>query len=170
MNAARQLLTWLARVERFVAFLAFLVLIAVVFLHVASRETTGTGLHWALQLGVYANYIVVMLGLGIASATGSHLRPRFADSWLPRSWDPVLIRLQQGVTSLFFLGFAVVGISVVAETRALAERAPVLGNLVWPLQALIPLVFGLAGVRHAVFGFWPALAPNPAPLQAGAAE
>jgi TRAP-type C4-dicarboxylate transport system permease small subunit len=158
-TAAEKLLRILARAERLGAFLAFLVLIAVVFLDVASRELTGTGRHWAMQIGVYANLVVALLGIGVASAAGAHLRPQFADHWLPRSWEPRLAWLQDGVTSVFFCAFALVAVSVVAETRELGERAAVLGNLVWPLQALIPVVFGLAGLRHAIYAAWPELRP-----------
>ncbi|MDP2323552.1 MAG: TRAP transporter small permease subunit [Gammaproteobacteria bacterium] len=162
MRSAERLLAGISRVERFVAFLAFLLLVAVVFVDVVNRELSGTGLHWALQIGVYANFVVVMLGIGVASAGGSHLRPQFADRWLPRRLEPVLVRLQEVVTSLFFLGFAVAGVTVVEESRLLGERAPVLGNLIWPLQGLIPAVFLLATIRHGLYAVWPALRPLPA--------
>lgn len=160
MRSAERILAVISRTERLVAFLAFLLLVAVVFLDVVNRELTGTGLHWALQIGVYANFIVVMLGIGVASAGGAHLRPQFADRWLPRRFEPVVVRLQEAVTSLFFLGFAIVGATVVEETRLLGERAPVLGNLVWPLQGLIPAVFLLATIRHGLYAVWPALRPH----------
>lgn len=151
----------LSRAERLAAGLAFLLLVTVVFIDVVNRELTGTGLHWALQMGVYANFFVVMLGIGVASASGAHLRPHFADRWLPARLEPVLIRLQEAVTSLFFLAFAIVALGVVEETRLLGERAPVLGNLVWPLQALMPAVFLLASLRHASYALWPELRPRP---------
>lgn len=166
----RHLLDSLARFERLVSVLAFVLLVAVVFLDVASREITGTGVHWALQIGVYANLVVVMLGLGIASADGAHLRPRFADRWLPAHWEPVLVHAQEALTGLFFLGFALVGAVVVNETRELAERAPVLGNAVWPLQAIIPLVFALAALRHLAYAFWPDLRPRPTPTFGGGTD
>jgi TRAP-type C4-dicarboxylate transport system permease small subunit len=162
MVRAERLLGLIARVERFVACLAFVLLVAVVFLDVVNRELTGTGLHWALQIGVYANFIMVMVGIGVASAGGAHLRPQFADRWLPRRFEPVLVRLQEVVTGLFFLGFAIVGATVVEETRLLGERAPVLGNLIWPLQGLIPAVFVLATIRHGLYAVWPVLRPRPA--------
>ena len=162
MGRAERLLALIARAERLAACLAFLLLVAVVFLDVVSRELTGTGLHWALQIGVYANFFMVMLGIGVASAGGAHLRPQFADRWLPRRFEPVVVRLQEAITGLFFLGFAIVGAVVVEETRLLGERAPVLGNLIWPLQAVIPSVFLLATIRHGLYAVWPALRPRPA--------
>lgn len=155
----RQFLLRLVAAERALAICAFLLLVAVVFLDVVSRELRGTGLPWALQLGLYANWALVLLGLGIASADGAHLRPRFADRWLPATWEPLVVRVQELVTALFCLGFVALAIPVVLETRALAERGAVLGNLLWPLQALMPLVFGLAALRHGLYACWPALRP-----------
>jgi C4-dicarboxylate transporter, DctQ subunit len=159
---ARGLLSRLARVERGVTFAAFLVLIAVVFLDVLSREFTGSGLHWASQAGVYANVIVVMVGLGVASATGAHLRPRFADGWLPARFNGVLERLQELLMALFCLAFAGLGVDIVFETWRLGEVSPALGNPVWLVQLVVPLAFAVAALRHGLYALWPALRPVPA--------
>jgi TRAP-type C4-dicarboxylate transport system permease small subunit len=131
----------------------------VVFADVASRELTGTGLHWARQAGVYANLFVVMLGLGIASASGAHLRPRFADHWLPAAWEPFVERARDGLMALFCLCFAAVAIGVVGDSYALGERSAGLGVLIWPFQAVIPAVFLIAAFRHGVFCAFPAIRP-----------
>jgi hypothetical protein len=65
--------------------------------------------------------------------------------------------------ALFCLGFASVAVDVVAVTRELGDRSAVLGNLVWPLQALLPVVFSLAAIRHALYARWPSLRPVPPP-------
>jgi TRAP-type C4-dicarboxylate transport system permease small subunit len=145
--------------DRLVSFVAFLLMIAVVFGDVLSRELTGTGVHWARQAGVYANIFVVMFGIGIASAERGHLRPRFADRWLPAAWDPALSRIGDGLMGLFCLAFAGVAAGVVAETFALQERSTVLRIVVWPFQAVMPLVFVLAAIRHALYAIYPGLAP-----------
>ncbi len=147
--------------------MAFLVLIAVVFADVMSREITGTGLHWARQAGVYANIVVVMLGLGVASARGAHLRPRFADPWLPARWDPALDRIQDGLMALFCLGFAIVAIGVVMQSYELGERSAVLRLVVWPVQAIIPAVFLVAAFRHGAYATFPRLRPPGSPRDAG---
>jgi TRAP-type C4-dicarboxylate transport system permease small subunit len=159
--AAATILAAVARSEQAIVIGAFAVLVGVVFADVASRETLGRGLHWALQAGVYANYVVVLAGLGIASAGGAHLRPRFADRWLPARWEPWLARLPDAGMALFALAFAAVAAAVVAETRALGDRSAVLGNLLWPLQALMPAAFLVAAVRHGLYAAWPALRPPP---------
>lgn len=157
----------IGRVERFMTLAAFTVLIAVVFADVVSRELAGRGLHWAMQAGVYANYVVVLFGLGIASASDAHLRPQFADRWLPARFEPWLRRLPDAGMALFSLGFAVVAVDVVAVTRELGDRSAVLGNLIWPLQALLPIVFALAAVRHSLYAGWPSLRPEPPADTAG---
>ena len=114
-------LNLLNRFEKGITFLAFAVLVLVMFTDVAVREITGTGLHWSRQLGVYANLFVVMFGLGVASSEGAHLRPKFADNWLPESWDPFLTRIQDAIMSLFCLLFAIVAFQVVVDLGSLGE-------------------------------------------------
>jgi len=159
---ADMLLAIIGRAERAVTFVAFLLMIGVVFADVVSREVTGTGLHWARQAGVYANIFVVMVGIGLASADGAHLRPRFADGWLPQTWEPVILRLKEFLMAVFCAGFAWVAFGVVAETFALQERSAVLRTLVWPVQAVIPTVFCVAALRHGLFALYPALRPDEA--------
>lgn len=145
--------------ERATTFSAFMLMVAVVFADVATREISGTGLHWARQVGVYANLVVVMLGIGLASADGAHLRPRFADGWLPAAWDPWLTRISEALMAVFCLVFAWVAAGVVADSLAMGERSAVLRVVVWPVQAVIPFAFGLAALRHAIYALYPALAP-----------
>ncbi len=156
----------IARFERAVTFMFFLVLIAAVFADVVSREVGGTGLHWARQVGVYANLLVILFGIGLASAAGTHLRPRFADHWLPERWSGALDRIQEGIMALFCTGFAVVATGVVADGYVLGERSAVLGTLIWPLQAILPLVFGLAAFRHGAYALYPTLRPDSADVEA----
>lgn len=161
-SAIERYLRRLTLVESAITTGAFIVLIVLVFADVASRELTGAGLHWARQAGVYANIVVVMIGLGVASDSGAHLRPRFADGWLPASWSPVMARLQHALMSLFCLAFAIVAFGVVLDSMALGERSTALRVVVWPIQAVIPLAFFIAFVRHGLFACYPALAPEEA--------
>lgn len=153
-------LTRLAAVERAVSCAAFAVLIIVVFADVLAREITGTGLHWAPQAGVYGNVVVVMLGLGMASAGGTHLRPRFADNWLPATAAPYLELANDLGMALFCLAYAAVAVGVVAESFALQERSVALQIAVWPFQAVVPTAFLIAGVRHLAYAAYPHLRPR----------
>ena len=142
-----------------VTFAAFAVLASVVFADVLMREFTGSGLSWARQIGVYANVVVTIVGIGLASSGGSHLRPRFADGWLPAAWNPMLVRVGEWLTAIFCLGFSWVALRVVLETHALDERSVVLRLIVWPFQSVLPLAFLIAAARHAAYGTWPGLRP-----------
>ena len=150
----------LGRIERVITTTAFVLLIATIFLDVFSREITGVGLHWARQAGVYANIVVVMFGLGIASAGGNHLRPRFADNWLPASWTPVILRLQDGLMSVFCLFAGGAGAQLTWESIHLGERSALLPILIWPILLVVPLAFFLVGIRHAIYACRPALTPR----------
>ncbi len=138
---------------------AFAILASVIFADVLVREFTGSGLSWARQIGVYANVVVTIIGIGLASAGGTHLRPRFADHWLPAAWDPWLTRIGELLTALFCLAFAWLALGVVRETYELDERSVVLRLVVWPFQSVLPIAFLLAALRHAGYGIWPALRP-----------
>ena len=157
---AERFLHTLGRAERVITTIAFALLIAAIFLDVFSREITGVGLHWARQAGVYANIIVVMFGLGLASAGGNHLRPRFADNWLPSRWSPVVTRLQDGLMSIFFLFAAGAGAQLTWESIRLGERSTLLPVLIWPIMLALPLAFFLVGIRHAIYTRYPALSPR----------
>ena len=109
---------------------------------------------------LFTTAIVVMLGIGVASAEGAHLRPRFADGWLPRSWDPALLRLQECLMAIFCIAFAAVALGVVMESYELQERSSVLRTLVWPVQTIMPVVFLFAAIRHGLFAIYPALRPQ----------
>jgi len=153
------------KIEKMITFIAFVILIAVMFADVVSREISGTGLHWARQAGVYANIFVILFGIGVASATNAHLRPRFADHWLPDAWEPAIVRLQEFFMSLFCLVFALIAVGVVSESYTLQERSSVLRTVVWPVQTIIPVVFLLATFRHCIYGCFPSIRP-PEPIAA----
>lgn len=155
-----RLLELLRRAELGITCAAFAVLAGVIFADVLAREFTGSGLSWARQIGVYANVVVTIIGIGLASSGGAHLRPRFADGWLPAAWAPVLLRAGEALTSAFCLAFAWIALRVVIETYELDERSVVLRLVVWPFQSVLPLAFLIAAVRHAAFAVWPVLRPG----------
>lgn len=157
----KRLLASLHRAERAIVILAFAGMVGVVFADVLAREVTGVGLPWARQVGVYFNIAVVMFGIGLASASGSHLRPRFADNWLPSSWEPALAFVQHALFALFCLAFAAVAADMVLTSYRLDERSEILRLPVWPIQAVIPLVFLIAALRHGIYAARPELRPAP---------
>ena len=156
----KKTLTVMTRFEKGITFVAFALLVIVMFTDVAIRELTGAGLHWSRQLGVYANLFVVMFGLGVASSEGAHLRPKFADTWLPKNWDPVLIRVQEGIMSFFCLCFTIIASQVVIETFHDDVQSVVLRIVIWPFQAVIPLAFFMTSIRHLLYTIDPKNRPK----------
>ena len=157
IEAATHLLHLLRRAEQGLCLCAFFVQATVLFLDLLLRELSGGGLTWARQTGVYAGIVVAMLGIGLASAAGEHLRPRFADRWLPRAWEPAVVRLSEFTTAFICLLFAVFAGQLVAETIQLREISTVLRIPIWPVQMLLPLAFGIAFLRHFLYGCRPVL-------------
>lgn len=156
---AKKILNKLTLIEKWITFTAFLVLVVVIFADVAIRELSGTGLHWSRQIGVYANLFVVMFGLGVASSEAAHLRPKFADHWLPVSWNPILERFQEGLMCLFCLLFSIVATQVVIETFNDDVQSIVLRIAIWPFQAIIPIAFFMTSIRHLIYTIYPNLRP-----------
>jgi TRAP-type C4-dicarboxylate transport system permease small subunit len=147
-------------VERAVTFAAFTVMAGAVFADVVIRETQGSGWLYATPIAVWANVIVVLIGIGLASNDGAHLRPRFADGWVPKSFDPLMKRIQEAVFALFCFAFAWLCWTVVADSIRLKEYGSVLRILIWPIQAVMPLAFVLAGIRHAIYAIRSDLRPR----------
>ena len=156
---AKKILSRLTLIEKWMTFTAFLILVVVMFADVAIRELSGTGLHWSRQIGVYANLFVVMFGLGVASSESAHLRPEFADNWLPESWNPILERFQEGLMCLFCLVFSIVATQVVIETFNDDVQSMVLRIAIWPFQAIIPIAFFMTSIRNLIYTMYPNLRP-----------
>ena len=138
---------------------AFAVLVTVIFADVAWRRLSGSGLLWAREVGVFANIVLTILGIGIASADGAHLRPKFLDRLLPARWEPVLVRVQEGLTAVGFALLAWLALRVLGETIDLEERSIVLRWLLWPVQMVLPVAFLAGTLRHGLFAAWPTLRP-----------
>jgi TRAP-type C4-dicarboxylate transport system permease small subunit len=139
---------------------AFALLVVIIFADVLSRELTGAGLYWATQSGVWANVVVVMAGFGLASSNGAHLRPRFADRWLPESWSGLLATAQHAVMSLFCAAAAWLAAMVVAGSFRLGVVSLDLFVPIWPVQLMLPLALATAALRHAIYARVPATRPQ----------
>ena len=121
MNFIDKLLNHLRRTEQGICALAFATLVTVLFTDVLAREITGSGLHWASEAGLFANVVLVMAGFGLAGASDTHLRPRFADEWLPSAWQPLLQRVGYLLTALFCGVLCAYTFSMVLTTAGLED-------------------------------------------------
>jgi len=160
MNGASVLLKWMLRAEQFITAAAFLLMVGVLGLDIFGREVLGSGKIWATPIAVFCNVAVAFIGIGIASAHGAHLRPKFLDKLAPRRLDGGFDRLTDAGFALFCLGAGWLCWRVVQETIELQETDPVLQWPLWPFQLFLVLGFGLAVVRHALYAAWPGLRPQ----------
>jgi TRAP-type C4-dicarboxylate transport system permease small subunit len=164
------------RLECLVAVAAFGFIAVVLILDVAGRELLGPifkafdikgspGIFAAQKMCVYALVIGSFCGVGVATATGSHLLPRIGFGWVPKEFGPTMDRIADLVTGLFFCGVAYYGWVYVQSSMQAGLRAQAFDMPIWPIQLAIPLGFLSAGLRYFFFAAWPALRPVPPEFQ-----
>ncbi len=119
-----------------------------------------TGIFASQRLSIYALVVGSFAGIGIATATGSHLVPRVGFGWVPKAWNPWMDRLADLITGGFLLAVTYFGFQFVASSYSVDLRAPVLDWSVWPFQLAIPLGFLSAACRYFVYARWPSLRPG----------
>lgn len=164
------------RVECLIAVAAFGFIAVVLILDVAGRELLGpiyhaldiraaAGVFAAQKMCVYALVIGSFAGVGIATATASHLVPRVGFGWVPERFGPVMNRLADLFTGVFFCGVAYYGLVYVNSSMQAGLRMQAFDMPIWPIQAAIPLGFLSAALRYFFFAAWPALRPLPPEFQ-----
>jgi TRAP-type C4-dicarboxylate transport system permease small subunit len=163
-------------VECWVAVAAFTFIAVILLLDVVGRELLGplvrlfglkaaTGIFASQKMSVYALVIGAFVGIGIATATGSHLVPRVLFGVVPPSYSLIVNRFADLLTGLFLVGVSYFGFVFVESSFATDLRAPVLNWPVWPFQLAIPLGFISAAMRYFLFALWPDLRPIPPAVQ-----
>ena len=168
--AVRKLVNTWHRIECLIAVGAFGFIAVVLIGDVLGRELLGpiyrafniqgqAGVYASQKMSVYALVIGSFAGVGIATATGSHLLPRIGFGWVPTAWGPAMDRLADLITGLFFMAVAWYGWVYVRSSFGSDLRAQAFNIPVWPIQAAIPLGFLSAGLRYFFFAGWPALRP-----------
>jgi TRAP-type C4-dicarboxylate transport system permease small subunit len=175
--AARALLDGWHRLECWVAVACFTFIAGILLVDVILREFVGPllrflrldpgalGIFASQKLSVFALVIGSFAGIGIATATGSHLVPRVAHGLFPPAWSALVDRIADLITGLFLLGVTYYGFKFVGSSRLTDLRAPVLDWSVWPFQLAIPLGFLSAAGRYLVYAAWPSLKPIPPEFQ-----
>ena len=174
--AVRLLAGW-HRIECWLAVVCFSFIAVILVLDVLGREILGpvlaflgidvgpTGIFASQRFAIYALVVGSFAGIGIATATGSHLVPRVGFGWVPRSWDFAMNRLADLITGGFLVAVTYYGLQFVQSSYSVDLRAPVLDWVVWPFQLAIPAGFLSAACRYFVYGIWPALRPRPPEFQ-----
>jgi TRAP-type C4-dicarboxylate transport system permease small subunit len=164
------------RAECLIAVAAFGMIALLLVLDVAGRELLGpiykmldikgaTGVYGAQKMSVYMLVLASFCGIGIATATGSHLLPRVGFGWVPKDWGPAMDRLADLISAVFMVGVAYYGYVFISSTIASGLRAQAFNLPVWPFQLAIPLGFLSAAVRYFLYACWPAIRPLPPEFQ-----
>jgi TRAP-type C4-dicarboxylate transport system permease small subunit len=155
---AAALLKNISKLERVLTTFGFIAMTLILFADVVARELTHSGLITARQYGVYANIVVVMFGLGIASANDAHLRPRFVDSLMSSQFKAATEKLRQATTALFAWACAWLCAWVTLESYQLYEVSALTNMPIAPFMAVMPCAFTLMAIRHSIYVIWPGMA------------
>ena len=166
LRTAKVFLHYLRIFEQTLCFLAFLLMASSLMGDVLKREFTGSGWFGAPQVGVVGMIVVAYMGIALASANGSHFRPKFADPLLAR-WDNTANRISEFGFATFCFFMAYVALNVAIESYELQDVSAVLRWPIWPIQSVIVMGFGLVGVRHVLYGIYLDIRPIPPESLAG---
>lgn len=164
------------RLECVIAVAAFGFIAVVLILDVAGRELLtpiyklfdikgAGGVFAAQKMCVYALVIGSFCGVGIATATASHLLPRIGFGWVPKDFGPTMDRIADVFTGSFMVGVAWFGWVYVESSMQAGLRAQAFNIPIWPIQLAIPLGFLSASIRYFFYAAWPALRPLPPEFQ-----
>jgi len=160
LQIAKRFLHYLKIFEQLMCFIAFIVMAGALMGDVLSREITGSGWFGAPQVGVVGMIVVAYIGIALASANGSHFRPRFADNILIK-WDDTANRISEFGFALFCFFVAYIALSVTKESFELQDVTAVLRWPIWPIQSVIVIGFALVAIRHTIYGIFLELRPIP---------
>jgi TRAP-type C4-dicarboxylate transport system permease small subunit len=165
------------RVECWAAVAAFGFIAGILVLDVFGREFVGpvakalgyplgaTGIPSSQRMSVYALVVGSFCGIGIATATGSHLVPRVAFGWIPAAWGTAMNRFADLFTGVFLVAVAWFGFEFVMSSMETDLRAPILNWSVWPFQLAIPVGFLSAAGRYLIYAIYPSARPIPPEFQ-----
>ncbi len=155
----KTLLAHLQKAETFVAVLAFVTVAGLLFADVAAREFFGNGIFAAQKIAVYATAVAGMLGFAIVVGVHGHLRPKIIDKVFPESWNPLLDRLGDAVSSAICVFMGGIAADFAYTSFDVGEVGMVLMNKLWWMQAIIPYAFFSSAFRFLVYAALPATRP-----------
>lgn len=160
MLAARRFLKWLWYFEATVCILAFSGTAIALMADVLAREFFGDGIFGAQRFGVWATAVAGLVGFALVTAERGHLRPQFADGWLPKALDPYMDRIGEVVSAVICIVLGGFAVGFVQSSFELGERGMAIPIVVWPIQIILPWMFFSSALRHLAFAVWPVLRPE----------
>lgn len=161
METTRSVLKGLRYLEAFVCVVAFSTAVVALMSDVLGREVFGHGVFGAQRVAVWATAVVGLVGFALVTADAGHLRPQFADGWLPKSAEPAIGRVADVISALICGFLGVYAVEFVRSSYQLGERGVGITIEVWPLQIILPWMFLSSAFRYLCFAVFPALKPEP---------
>ncbi len=156
----------LLKVESFVAAVSYALVAILLLGEIVAREVFAETIWGSQKMAVFAAIYAGFMGLTLATAANSHLRPQFADNWWPVHLHRAVERFGDVLSCLIFWGLGLSAISYVGDSYLYGDRAAVLYNPLWWIQVVIPYALFSSGLRHFAFALQPALKPKPSLLEA----
>lgn len=158
MQYAKRFLGVLNTAEAIAAAIAYTVVAALLIGDVIGRELFGKGVFGAQKMAVYAAVIAGFIGLALATASNTQLRPAFLD-WVFK--HSRVDRIGDLLACCFYVWIGFIAVQFIQQSFEFSDRAAVLYWLLWPIQMVIPYALFSTGLRHLLFGLWPDLKPDP---------
>lgn len=146
--------------EKIIVVLMFLAMMAALSADVIGREIFAHGVFGSVKFAVYALILCAMAGFGLATASGSHLRPKFLDFVARGKAEMPARRIGQLASAGILLFLAWGALNMVAFSRLIEERDLTLDWLVWPIQMILPVAFVISAMRHLIYAAAPVLMPH----------
>ncbi|KZL10793.1 TRAP transporter small permease subunit [Pseudovibrio sp. Ad26] len=152
----------LYRFEATFAALAYIIVVLAMLADVVAREFFDLSLMHSSKITLFAAIFAGMLGLGLATSSGTHIRPKVTDHLLPEAWKNLLLRLGDGLSGAFFLLAAYVSFELVRSSYEIGFLVPVVDWPLWWFQTIMPYAFCSNALRYFGFMLLPSLRPEEA--------
>lgn len=148
------------RFEAAFAAAAYVVVTLALLTDIASREFFGHAILGIQRVAVYAAIAAGLIGLGLATHKGKHLRPKFTDAWLPQAWHANAARVGDALAFITYAAATYFACLLVRDSYQFGFLAPVLDWPIWYVQLLLPYTFLSTAVRHLAYVVKPQLRPQ----------
>lgn len=156
----KRFLSGLLVVETLVAGVFYAIAAAILFADVVSRELFSSSIWGGQRIAVLLSNGSALIGIGVAVALNTHLRPSVLDHAIPSQFDPITVRLGNAVSASVLFAGAYFGALLVLENKAMGFTTPPLKLEIWIAQLALPYGLASAGLRYLIFTFNPSLQPS----------
>ncbi|GHB17461.1 hypothetical protein GCM10007094_01170 [Pseudovibrio japonicus] len=149
----------LYRVEATLAATAYVIVVLAMLIDIIGREFFDLSLMHSSKVALFSAIVAGMLGLGLATSSGTHIRPRITDHLLPEGWKIPLQRLGDAISAGVFLFAGYISFELVRSSYEIGFLVPVVDWPLWWFQSIMPYAFCSNALRHVSFALSPALKP-----------